>query len=69
MSIKNGKFFDSVQCLAKIDSGKSCHCVAEELGVGKTQIQNNVKNREDFKRRWETSKHKEKEYIDQEDRL
>ena len=45
MSRKNENCFDSVQCLAKIDSGKSCHCVAEELGVGKTQIQNNVKNR------------------------
>jgi len=53
---------DRVAVLTKIDSGKSCRGIAEELGVGKTQIQNIVKNREDIKKRWESSENKVKKY-------
>ena len=37
--------------LNKIESGRSCHSVAEEIGVGKTQIQNIVKDKEGIQKR------------------
>ena len=40
--------------LKKVDEGKSCRAVSNELGVGKTQVQTIVKEREDILRRWES---------------
>ena len=37
-----------VAVLNKIESGKFCRCVVEEIGVDKTQIQNIVKNKDSY---------------------
>ena len=44
---------ERVKVLKKIDEGKSCRAVSIELGVGKTQVQSIVKEREDILKRWE----------------
>ena len=46
---------ERINALKKIDEGKSCRAVSSELGVGKTQIQAIVKERDDIQRRWESS--------------
>ena len=49
--------------LKKIDEGKSCRSVSSELGVGKTQVQTIVKEREDILRRWENGERSDKKYV------
>ena len=44
---------ERVAVLNKIESGKFCRSVAEEIGVGKTQIQNIVKDKDNIRKRWE----------------
>ena len=49
MSLRKRKVLtleERVSVLDKIEKGQSCCSVAEELGVGKTQIQNIVKDKE-----------------------
>ena len=53
---------ERVAVLNKIDSGMSCRSVAEELGVGKTQIQNIVKEQEDIRKRWASGECSDKKY-------
>ena len=36
---------DKVKVINLCDSGKSCRAVAEEMGVGRTQIMNNYKKK------------------------
>ena len=43
---------ERVAVLDKIESGKSCHSVAEEIGVGKAQIQNVMKDKDNIQKRW-----------------
>ena len=49
--------------LKKIDGGKSCRAVSSKLGVGKTQVQTIVKEREDILRRWESGERSDKKYV------
>ena len=42
--------------------GKSCHAITKELGVGITQIQGIVKERDDIKKRWESSGRSDEKY-------
>ena len=53
---------ERVAVLSKIDSGKSCRSVAGEIGVGKTQIQGILWDREDILKRWEAGEHSDKKY-------
>ena len=39
--------------IKKADSGTSCRAIASEFGVGKTQVQTIVKEKEDIMKRWE----------------
>ncbi len=39
--------------IKKVDSGTSCRAIASEFGVGKTQVQTIVKEKEDIMKRWE----------------
>ena len=43
---------ERVAVIQKIDCENSCHSVAEETGVGKTQIQGTVKDKEAILKRW-----------------
>ena len=43
---------EQIAVLDKVESGKSCCSVAEEIGVGKTQVQNIVRDKEDMWKRW-----------------
>ena len=43
---------ERVSVLNKIKKGQSCRSIAEEIGVGKTQIQNIIKDKEDILKRW-----------------
>ena len=43
---------ERVAVIQKIDCGKSCRSVAEEIGVGKTEIQGIVKDKEAILKRW-----------------
>ena len=51
-----------VAVLKKIDSGQSFRKVVNELGVGKTQIQGIVHNREDIMKRWEAGERTDRKY-------
>ena len=42
--------------------GKSCRAIAKELGVGKTQIQGIIKERDDIKKRWESGGRSDEKY-------
>ena len=53
---------ERVAVLKKIDSGQSCRGVASELGVGKTQIQGIVRDKDDILRRWEAGERSDKKY-------
>ena len=44
---------ERVSVIRNADSGSSCRAIAAELGVGKTQVQTIVKDREDIMRKWE----------------
>ena len=51
--------------IRKIDCGKSCCSVAQETGVGKTQIQGIVKNKEAILKRWKDGERSaDKKYSD-----
>ena len=54
---------ERVNILKKIDEGKSRRAVLSELGVGKTQVQTIVKEREDILRRWESGERSNKKYV------
>ena len=54
---------ERVSVLKKVDEGKSCRAVSNKLGVGKTQVQTIVKEREDILRRWESGKRSNKKYV------
>ena len=41
---------------------QSCHSVAEELGVGKTHIQNIAKDKDDILKRWAAGESSKKKY-------
>ena len=47
---------ERVSVLKKVDEGKSCRAVSNELGVGKMQVQTIVKEREDIEKmgKWRT---------------
>ena len=65
-AIKNRKVMslkERINVLKKIDEGKSCHAISSELGVGKTQIQAIVKERDDIQRRWESGEQSDKKYV------
>ena len=51
-----------VAVLKKIDSGQSCRRIASELGVGKTQIQGIVCDREDIMKRWQAGERTDRKY-------
>ena len=51
-----------VAVLKKIDSGQSCRKIANELGVGKTQIQGILYDREDITKRWEAGERMDRKY-------
>ena len=51
-----------VAVLKKIDSGQSCCKIANELGVGKTQIQGILYDREDITKRWEAGECTDRKY-------
>ena len=53
---------ERVSVLSKIEKGQSCRSVAEELGVGKTQIQNIVKDKEDILKQWAAGESSSKKY-------
>ncbi len=44
---------ERVSVIKKADSGTSCRAIASEFGVGKTQVQIIVKEKEDIMKRWE----------------
>ena len=45
---------DRIRVIEKVEQGKSCRCVAVEMGVGKTQVQSTVRDRKSIRRQWET---------------
>ena len=45
---------ERVSVLKKAGDGKSCRSIALELGVGKTQIQSIVKEKDVIMKRWES---------------
>ena len=55
---------ERVAVIRKIDCGKSCCSVAEETGVGKTQIQGLVKDKETILKRWKDGERSDKKYSD-----
>ena len=48
--------------LDKIKEGRSCHSIAEDLGVSKTQIQGIVRNKKSIRQQWETGGRAERKY-------
>ena len=40
--------------MKKVGGGKSCRSIALKLGVGKTQIQSIVKEKDEIMKRWES---------------
>ena len=51
-----------VAVLKKIDSGQSCRKIANELGVGKTQIKGILYDREDITKQWEAGERTDRKY-------
>ena len=45
---------DRIRVTEKVEQGKSCRCVAVEMGVGKTQVQSIVRDRKSIRRQWQT---------------
>ena len=65
MSLRKRKVLtleERVSVLDKIEKGQSCCPVAEELGVGRTQIQNIVKNKKDILKQWADGESSSKMY-------
>ena len=64
MSVRKLKILTLEERVAvlKIDSRNSCHAVASELGVGKTQIQGIVRDRGDIMKRWEAGEQLDRKY-------
>ena len=65
MSLRKRKVLtleERVSVLDKIEKGQSCRSVAEELSVGKTQIQNIVKDKEDILKQWAAGESSSKKY-------
>ena len=65
MSLRKRKVLtleERVFVLDKIEKGQFCHSVSEELGVGKTQIQNIVKDKEDILKQWAAEESSSKKY-------
>ena len=54
---------DRINALKKIDKVKSRRAVSSKLGVGKTQIQVIVKERDVTQRRWESGERLDKKYV------
>ena len=53
---------ERVAVLKKADEGKSCRAIAIEVGVGKTQIQTIVKEREEILKNWESGQRSDRKY-------
>lgn len=53
---------ERVAVIKKTEEGKSCRTVATEFGVGKTQIQTIVKEREEIMKKWESGESSSKKY-------
>ena len=45
---------DRILVIEKVEQGKSCRCVAVEMGVGKMQVQSIVRDRNSIRRQRET---------------
>ena len=45
---------ERVSVVKEAEKGKFCRSIAEEIGVGKTQIQSIVKEKEEIMKRWES---------------
>ena len=46
----------------KVDQGMSCCAIAIEVGVGKTEVQNIVKERDEIMKQWESRERSDKKY-------
>ena len=53
---------ERVSVLKKVGDGKSCRSIALELGVGKTQIQSIVKEKDELTKRWESGSRADAKY-------
>ena len=53
---------ERVSVLKKVGDGKSCRSIALELGVGKTQIQSIVKEKDELMKRWESGSRADAKY-------
>ena len=53
---------ERVAVLKKVDQGMSCRAIAIEVGVGKTQVQNIVKERDEIMKQWESEERSDKKY-------
>ena len=56
------KLEERVSVLKKVEDGKSCRSIALELGVGKTQIQSIVKEKDEIMKRWESGSRADVKY-------
>ena len=54
---------ERVAVIRKIDCGKSCRSVAQETGVGKTQIHGIVKDKEAILKRWKDGERSDKQIL------
>ena len=61
-SSRKRKVLDLEQRVAVLNSGQSCRKIANELGVGKTQIQGILYDREDITKRWEAGERTDRKY-------
>ena len=53
---------ERIAVLDKINEGRSCCSIAEDLGVSKTQIQGIVRNKKSIRQQWETGGRAERKY-------
>ena len=53
---------ERVAALQKVDCGMSCHWIANELDVGKIQIQEIVRDRQKILKRWEGGERSDRKY-------
>jgi len=53
---------ERVSVIKKVDSGSLCRAIAAETGVGKTEVQTIVKEKEDIMKRWEAGERSAAKY-------
>ena len=53
---------ERVSVVKEAEKGKFCRSIAEEIGVGKTQIQSIVKEKEEIMKRWESGSRGDAKY-------